>query len=342
MNKADVYVSVLAVVQNQASILAEFLRETLGILEQNYSNYEILIVDNASTDDTPTVVKKLLEQHRCVRYLRLSRELETELAITAGLDATIGDFVVNIHPEFDPPALTPTLVALCRNGSEVVVGLDRTQSKVSWPYRMMRSIFISLARRLVHAEIRTGTTGLRVLSRAAVNSLARVRKRKRHFPVLVTEVGLNLTFYPYDRVSRTGRPATISTRHNIRYGLSLLVHHTILPLRLASLLGLVGSAISAIYSVYVLLTYLFKSDVLPGWTTLSLQISGLFFFVCIILALIGEYLGRVLEEVSDRPLYHIREESSSAVMIAEMSQGNVLNSATLPEPTAPTSEGDRL
>jgi hypothetical protein len=112
----------------------------------------------------------------------------------------------------------------------------------------------------------------------------------------------------------------------------VLVHNSILPLRLASALGLLGSSLSLLYSGYAVAVYLFKPDVMPGWTTLSLAMSGLFALMFLILALMGEYLGRVLEETADRPLYLVRDEQSSAVMLADPGRVNVLG---LPENPAP-------
>ena len=110
----------------------------------------------------------------------------------------------------------------------------------------------------------------------------------------------------------------------MRLGLSVLVHNSLVPLRIASALGLLGSALSLLYSLYVVAIYLFKQDVMPGWTTLSLAVSGLFGLAFLMLALMGEYLGRLLEESSARPLYHLRDEVSSAVMLAE-TRRNVLD-----------------
>jgi len=106
--------------------------------------------------------------------------------------------------------------------------------------------------------------------------------------------------------------------------MSFLVHNSIVPLRIAGALGLFGSGLSFLYCLYVLGIYLFKSDVMPGWTTISLAVSGLFTMLFLILALLGEYVGRLLEESTDRPLYHVRDEQSSSVMLADLTRRNVI------------------
>jgi hypothetical protein len=181
-----------------------------------------------------------------------------------------------------------------------------------------------------------GTTGFRTISRQGVNALAKVRPRRRHFAVVTAEVGLRAATHLYDRISRSGRHPTRSLPRAIRTGLSILVHNSITPLRVASGLGLAGSLLSLLYSLYVVVVYLFKPDVMPGWTTLSLAMSGLFALAFLMLTLMGEYLGRLVEESTDRPLYHVRDDLSSAVQIADPTRRNVLDRSEEPGPAEPT------
>jgi dolichol-phosphate mannosyltransferase len=181
----------------------------------------------------------------------------------------------------------------------------------------------------------TGLTGLRALSRQAVNSIVKVRLRRRYFAAIAADIGLKSKFHSYTRISRSGGRPRFSFLRGFRVGLSVLVHNSITPLRMASGLGLIGSFLSLIYSLYVLGVYIFKQDVIPGWTTLSLAMSGLFAIVFLMLALMGEYLGRLLEESADRPLYHIRDELSSAVMLSDLSRRNVLDRPDESPPAGP-------
>jgi len=105
----------------------------------------------------------------------------------------------------------------------------------------------------------------------------------------------------------------------------MAVNHSVAPLRLVSVLGLTGSFLSLMYSLYVVGVYFSKRDVMPGWTTLSLQLSGLFFLVFVMLTMIGEHLRRLLDEAVDRPLYHVREDQASAVMLSDLARRNVMD-----------------
>lgn len=326
--KPDLLISVLAVYRDQAGVLPSFLAETAALLGRTYSNFEIVLLDNGSTDATPAAVRPLLQQYKCVRYLRLTRPLADETALTAGLDTAIGDYVVTLHPDFDPVSEIPAMVDLCRAGNEVVLGKDRSPPETGLAYRAARSVFRRVAKRIVRFDPASGLTSYRCLSRSAVNAVTRVRARRRNLGVVLEDVGLEPVFHPYSRVSRSGGSPQPSLYRAVRTGLSLLVHHSAAPLRFVSILGVLGSALSLLYSLYVIAIYLFKDDVMPGWTTLSLQVSGLAVIAFVMLTLIGESVGRVLDEQLDRPLYHIREERASSVMLADATRRNVTDHST--------------
>lgn len=333
MEKADIMVSVVAILRNQADILPSFVHDLHQVLDSHYSNFEILLVDNGSEDGTATNVKSLLSRYTSLRYLRLTRVAEDETALLAGLDAAIGDYVVTMHPDFDPPNEIVAMVEQCRSGADIVLGVDLHPPTGGFIYRSSRVVFLSLVRRLLHFDLVPGVTGFRVLSRHAVNAIVKVRLRRRYFAVVAADVGLNSTYHQYGRISRSGSSPELRLFRAVRMGLSVLVHNSITPLRLAGVLGLMGSLLSLFYSLYVVVIYLVRRDVMPGWTTLSLATSGLSFLVFLVLGLMAEYLGRLLEESSDRPLYHVRDEQSSEVMLSDLTRKNVFDHSEAREPS---------
>jgi dolichol-phosphate mannosyltransferase len=325
VNRADVLVSVVSVLRDHADVLPDFLAELSDVLARSYTNFEIVLIDNGSTDATPVRIRELLGRFGGLRYLRLTRPTDDETALIAGLDAAIGDYVACVSPEYDPPAEIPAMIEACRGGADLVVGTDRDPPPAGWLYRTLRQAFLGAVRRVFGIDLPLATTGCRVFSRQAVNALVQVRQRKRYFALVAADIGLTAQPYPYARIARTGRRPKLRLLTALRLGLSLLVHNSVVPLRLISVLGLTGSFLSFLYTLYVVGIYLFKKDVLPGWTTLSLQVNGLFTLVFLMLALMGEYLGRLLEESSDRPLYHTRPELSSAVELTVAGRRNVLD-----------------
>lgn len=332
MAKQDILVSVTAVVHNGAAHVEAFVSECLAVLEPRYANFEIVLIDNASSDDTRSVVARLCQRSKCVRLLALSRRCDYDVALTAGFDSAIGDYVVTMQTDFDPPGEITTMIEHCRSGTDAVLGVDLS-NRPGPAYHGMRKVFTWLTERLCGFTPEPGQTGFRVLSRHAVNRLSSIRRRRRYFPMLAGEIGLSSEYYSYTRINRSGRRMTPRLLRLLRTGASILVHHSLGLLRFVSVLGVLGSFLSVIYSLYVVAVLIIKKDVLPGWTTLSLQVSGLFLLVFIMLTLLGEYVGRVLEEVSEQPLYYVRDEVSSPVMLADETRRNVLGEATAEAPT---------
>jgi glycosyltransferase involved in cell wall biosynthesis len=325
MTRADVFVSAVAVLRSYARFLPAVVGELHRTLEAHYANFEIVLIDNGSRDETPRVVRELLKAYKCVRYVRLSRRMKNETAVMAGLDAAIGDYVVTLHPEFDPPGEIPAMVEKSRAGAEVVFGLAPYPQPPGVLYRALRAGFLRFARWGLRLDLLRGHTGFRVLSRTAANALTRVRQRRRFFELIASDIGLSTATHDYEFLARGGKYPRVNLRRAARTAASMAVNHSLAPLRAVSVLGLVGSLLSLGYSLYVVGVYFAKQDVMPGWTTLSLQVSGLFFLVFVMLTMIGEHLGRLLDESVDRPLYHVREEQSSAVMLSDLARRNVLD-----------------
>ncbi len=322
--KQDVFVSVVAIVGDEPAILRPFLDEVCNHLDERYTNFEVVLVDNGSAADVVETLRKLLAEYKCVRFMRLSRRMDDETAIQAGLDSAIGDFVVTMDPDLDPPEQIATMIELCQAGNDLVLGVDRTRLAAGPIYKVVRQPLFTLVRWLVGVRLVRGATLFRAMNRQAVNALTQRRLRKRFFQVVAADVGLSTATHQYRSICRSGRPVRPRLFHALRIGLSVLVHNSITPLRLVSVLGVFGSFLSLLASLYTIVVYFIKDNVAPGWTTLSLLASGLFFLVFLMLTLMGEYLGRVLDQTSDRPLYHVREEQSSAVMLSDTTRRNVL------------------
>lgn len=324
MSQADVFVSVVAVIRNHARILPEFVEELTQLLSAHFANHEILLVDNASTDETGSIARALLRETPSLRYMPLTRPMHDETAVLSGLNASIGDYVVTLDPEFDPPGEIVSMVRQCATQSDVVFGVTDKSSGESFAYKVARRLFRAMAGWFVNLDHMTGRTGYRVLSRTAVNAVVRVRLRRPFIAMIASEFGLSTSTYAYTSISRFGARRTRRISKASRIAGSLIVHHSFGPLRLASTMGLIGSLLCFLYSLYVIGVYLSKDDVMPGWTTLSLSITGLFTLMFLILALMGEYLGRLLEESTVRPLYHMQDEESSSVMLSNPERHNVL------------------
>lgn len=324
MERIETLVSAVLICRNVADCLEQCVDQVCQILESRYTNYEVLIVDDHSDDDTLAVAEAALSQYACVRLIGLSRRVDFEIATMAGLEAAIGDFVVTMEPDCDPPEHIPALVDMVRGGHDIVIGKTDTTRHRGATYRFLHGVYFALAPRIMQIELRPGITGYCALSRQAVNAITRIRQRKRLFALVASETGYSMATYVYQQRAESANRRERGLLRSIRRGLSIVVNNSNVPLRLVSAVGLVGSLLCLLYGVYVFAINLLKEEVMEGWTTLSLQTSGLMFLMFLMLALIGEYMARVLDESTERPLYHLRDEKASAIMISDATRRNVL------------------
>jgi glycosyltransferase involved in cell wall biosynthesis len=330
MMNTDAIVSVVGYLCNDADLLRDFVDRTTAVLQASCEHFELILLDDHSTDRTPVRVDGLLELYPGLRYIRLARRCGEEVAATAGLDAAIGDYVIVLRARFDPPeALADMLDAAMREGG-TVLGVTRTPPDQSWLFRCFRRLFYRLVGLLLRARIPADSTGFCVLSRAVVNTISRTRSKSRHLRLLACTIGYPVSLYRYELM----RPAPLSRRRGLLDAFSdalrILVSSSQTPLRLVSTLGVVAGSLNLAYVFYVLAIYFFKKEVAPGWATLSLQSSVMFFFVFLILVSLSEYVVQILAESQDNPLYHVESDRTSTVT-AGTARRNVLAESIAPE-----------
>jgi dolichol-phosphate mannosyltransferase len=331
MPRADCFVSVVAPLRDDADIVGDFIQEVVGVVKDAYANYEIVLVDDGSTDDTVEVVSSALREHECLRLIRLSRAFGRETALSAGLDSVIGDFIVTMLPDRDPPALIPDMVEQCRRGRGIVFGVRADRRGDPAYLRAGSALFYWYCNRILKMNLPRNSTDFRVLSRQALNALIRIKDRFRYLRSFCTYVGYGSDGYTYQFAHRRSPPRRRRLSEAIGTAVNMIVANSTQPLRAVSLIGVGLGALSLAYIVYVLVVRLVGDNVVPGWATLSLQTSALFLFVFLILSVLCEYVGRVLVEVRNRPLYYVLEERSSSVMIADETRRNVVTEEEMRE-----------
>lgn len=324
MNTSD-FISVVARLDNQADSVSLFVREVSAILKERFASYEIILVEDGSTDGTLRLLKELVREIDCVRVIRLSRRFGVDVALTAGLESAIGDYVVTLDPRTDPPALMPELLGRALKSRGVVCGIDSTWRRRPWSRRVGSRGFHWIARRLLQLEIPPHATYYRVMTRQAVNALVRMRDKSRRLRALTPYIGFAAEFFEYEPLPAGDRPGA-TLFEEVDAAISTIVSSSTRPLRLVTWLALGASLLNVLYIGYIVAIALFKKKVAEGWVTLSTQHTVMFFLIFLILSVVAEYVGQILYEARDRPLYYVQEEFNSSVVMPQ-DRRNVVNAS---------------
>lgn len=317
-------VSIVVPLDQDSHLLEEVIPDIDRVVGAAYRFFEIVLVDDGSVDGTATAIQPLLKKIQRIRYLRLSRRFGRDIALSAGIESAIGDFVVTLDPRTDPIDIIPAMITACRKSGGIVHGMAENPERRSFLRDSIGGIFRSYCRRHLGVDIKRGVSDLRVMSRQAVNALLQVREQSRYLRVLTLTLGYQHEFFPYRHCPRAGGGRDPGWAAEVSTAIDLLAANTRHPLRLVTVAGLLGAFLNLLYAGYVVVIYLIKPNVAAGWTTLSLQQSGMFFFVCLILAVLSEYVGTILGEVRSRPLYFIAQEANSSVMLEDTVQSSIV------------------
>jgi hypothetical protein len=305
----DVLVSVLVVVQDDAAILPEFLAELSAELNRHFHYYEVLLVDLGSRDETTDVICEQMLKLPNLRLLRLSVRSQKEIGMAAALEHCIGDYAVLMNPYYDLPGDIVRLVTAAQQGYEVVV------AKRGAPVRLERGrqLFYALARRMLGVELSPAESDFQVLSRKAVTSLTKIKNRRRWLKYFHSLLGFKkraINSVPRDPPLKEP-PRSLLTA--VQQGIDILISHSAAPLRWAAGLGVLASLGNLAYLVYVFIVALVKNRLAEGWLTMSVMLSSMFFCLFVIVAVLAEYVARILEESQHRPLYFIELEAESVI-----------------------------
>ena len=214
-------------------------------------------------------------------------------------------------------------------------GVTRGRGGESLPVRLGSTAFDWYCRRVLKLRLPSNSTQFRVLSRQAVNAVTQVKNVYRYLRILTADVGFRRESFLYEPINRKGQSARKKLGEAVSMALDIIITTSPHPLRFASWLGVLASVFNMLYAGYIVLVYLLRERVAEGWTTLSMQNAVMFFFVFLILTVTSEYIGHILAETIDRPLYYVLEERTSSVSIADETRRNVVSesgSSYLPAP----------
>lgn len=293
-------------------ILFERLNGVLAPLEDRY-RFEVLVLDNGSTDRTEEVASQFPEKDSKWKYVRYSRNFGYEASLLAGLDFSSGDAAINLSSDLqEPPELIPQLIAKWEEGFDMVYGSLQKRSDYSWLKTFSARVGYWAIYHLTDCKITQNATDYRLMDRKVMDVLRELREPDRYMRGLVHWIGFNSVGIPYDRAERQHGKTTADVFYLLKFGLHAIVCFSSKPLHLVTLFGLLITASSLFLAFVSILLRIFPVDFLfihppsPGITTIILLLLFMIGLNSLFLGIIGEYVGRIYNQGKRRPVYIVR------------------------------------
>lgn len=310
MVNSKLKISIVAPMFNEEAVIAHYIQETLRVLQDNFRSYELILIDDGSTDSTVACCESYIKRHPEVRLLSFSRNYGHEIASTAGLEHATGDLVILMDTDLQhPPTLIPELVSKTKEGFDVVCAVRTNRDEESWFKKTTAKWFYRLSRKMTGFDLNDGTGNFRLLNRKVVDSLNKMKESNRHLIMMFAYVGFKTAYITYHCPPRFAGKSKYNLRKLISLSLDSIIGFSSRPLRLMAVFSLFISIVMMFYAGFILIQKLFTHQQLAdGMASIIFLISGLFSLLFLFLAVISEYISRILIETKNRPLYNIEKE----------------------------------
>ena len=302
------------------SVVVPFLDEALSlpllyerlcsVLEKEPESFELLLVDDGSTDGSAAWAAARAAQDPRLKLLRLSRTFGHQLAITAGMDHADGDAVVIMDADLqDPPEVVPELLRRWREGSEIVYAVRTSRSGEGWSKRLLAATFYKTFRRMANVDVPLDAGDFRLVDRKVIDALKQVRELHRFVRGLTCWVGFSQTAVHYERAPRHAGVTKYPVWKSMRLAWDAITSFSSTPLRWMTAIGLLVSLAGLAQAVRVIVDrLLYPGSMERGWASVVAIMLFLGGVQLVSLGLIGQYVGRIFEESKKRPLYFVRQK----------------------------------
>lgn len=294
----------------------DLLYDRLKKLTDSLSGYDfqILLVNDGSKDNTLSKMQELHETDKTVSYLSLSRNFGKENAMLAGLDYAEGDAVILMDADLqDPPELIPQMLAEWEKGYDDVYARRRSRAGETWLKKATAHWYYRILRKFADIDIPADVGDFRLLDRQAVDALCSLRERQRYTKGLFSWIGYNKKELLFDRDPRAAGNSKMNFFKLFGLAVDGITSFSVAPLRLASVLGLVISTVAFLYLLFVIIKTLLYGDPVAGYPSMISIILFMGGIQLIVLGIIGEYVGRIFNEAKGRPEYLVNEYNGKKI-----------------------------
>lgn len=305
-SKKGCYISIVAPAYNETENVYPFYERMKKVLDTITEDWEIVCVNDGSKDDTVAKLVDLNRQDRRVKVVDLSRNFGKEVALTAGLDFASGQAIIPIDIDLqDPPELIKDMIELWKQGNDVVYATRIKREGESAIKKTTAYVFYKLINKMTRITIPQNTGDFRLIDRRVLDSLKSLKETHRFMKGLFSWVGYKQISLPYVREPRFAGTTKFNYWKLWNFAIEGITSFSIVPLQLATYLGFFVSLVAALYAIVIIYQTLSNASHVPGYP--SIMVTVLFFggIQLITIGIIGEYVGRIYNEVKGRPLYLI-------------------------------------
>jgi polyisoprenyl-phosphate glycosyltransferase len=301
-------ISVVVPIYNEQENLPELRRRLCAALEQTGHNWELVLVNDGSVDGSERLIRQFNAEDSRIRLINLSRNFGHQPAITAGIHHSSGDCVVLIDGDLqDPPEVIPEMVARWAEGNHVVLGERRSRADRGRRRRLGFRIFYPLMRWLTDLPDGPDAGIFGLMDRTVIEQFNRLPERNRFIPGLRRWLGFRQVSVLYDRQDRAAGEAKQTLRRLAKYAMDGMFSFSYKPLRFVTYMGLFVAAASFLLAVFYVLDFFVRSKPITGFTTTIVTVLFLGGVQLVSIGILGEYIGRIYEEIKQRPLYIVQE-----------------------------------
>jgi glycosyltransferase involved in cell wall biosynthesis len=298
---------------NEAEVMQMFVQRLRPVLEALDEPYEVITVDDGSTDETPVLLERYRREWHQLRVVRLRTNAGHQAALSAGLARARGEWIATIDADLqDPPETLAAMMTAARaKGVDVVFGVREDRSTDSAFKRWTARLYYRMIRRVVGAHVPDDAGDFRLMSRATVDAVNRLPEQHRVLRLVVPALGFPGTQVPYRRDERAAGSTKYPLSRMLRLTVDSLTGFSVAPLRLATWFGLGGALVTFLLLAVAVVAFLTNRTV-PGWTSTFVAVSAVGAVQLLCLGLLGEYVGRLYTQVQGRPSYFIAYDSLDA------------------------------
>lgn len=300
--------SIIAPIYNEEESLNELYKRICEVMERTHEPWELILVNDGSQDKSPDIIRELAAKDKRIRPVMFARNFGHQIAVTAGLDYSRGDAVVIIDADLqDPPEVILELIDKWREGYEVVYAVRAEREGETWFKKFTATTFYRLIYRITDVKIPLDTGDFRLLDKKVVSVMKQMREHHRFLRGMASWVGFRQIGVSYKRAPRYAGVTKYPFRKMLKLALNAVTSFSYFPLQLATYLGFIAAGGSIIAIPIVIILRAINPDMFFGQASTLIAVLFLGGVQLISLGILGEYLGRVYDEVKGRPLYVVSE-----------------------------------